>query len=132
MSEGDWPAGWRARRVAGKKAPMRFKAGFVAGCAVGLWAANKTAQLRRTGIQPHSGAPRAMGSRADAINAEVTAEKIRAFGELARHRFNDILEGQIGVTARAKIADLVGSSVRDALATPAADRSRSEPRRDSA
>ncbi|HKH88248.1 MAG TPA: hypothetical protein VKA05_05470 [Acidimicrobiales bacterium] len=111
---------------------MRFKAGFVTGCAVGLWAANKTAQLRRVGVRPHSGAPRSVGSRADAINAELTAEKMRALGQLARHRLNDVLERPMGVAARARLADFVGSSVREALATPLADRSGAEARRHSA
>jgi hypothetical protein len=61
-----------------------------------------------------------VGSRAEAINAEVTAEKMRALGVLARHRLGDVLDGPIGAAARTKFTELVGLSMREILATTAA------------
>lgn len=83
---------------------MRFKTGFVLGCAAGAWAVSKASQLRRGDGGERSEWPRA-GSRAD--GAEATAERVRAIGGLARERFTEFLDGPIGDIARARVAEVL-------------------------
>jgi hypothetical protein len=95
---------------------MRFKMGFVTGCAVGAWTAAKAAQLRRLGVQPDDHRwPRVVGSRAGAVNAEVTAEKLRALGDLARVRVGSLV-GERPTPNYDRIVSLLGASLRDGSA----------------
>jgi hypothetical protein len=88
---------------------MRFKVGFFLGCAAGAWAASKASQLRRT--EPGRGDwPRVASSRIDAVNAEATAERVRAIGDLARERLTGFLDSPIGDAARARVAEMLTSA----------------------
>ncbi|HXY45571.1 MAG TPA: hypothetical protein VEH29_15395 [Acidimicrobiales bacterium] len=88
---------------------MRFKVGFLLGCAAGAWAASKASQLRRTD-GPRADWPRVASSRADAVNAEATAERVRALGDLARERFTGFLDSPLGGMARARVVEMLSSS----------------------
>ncbi|MGH9292521.1 MAG: hypothetical protein ACRDZ6_07065 [Acidimicrobiales bacterium] len=83
---------------------MRFKLGFVIGCAAGAWAAGKAVKLQRTAV-PSASKPRGNGS------ADITAEKVRAIGDLARERFGTFLDSPAGNAAMKRFTDLVGESL---------------------
>jgi hypothetical protein len=89
---------------------MRFKMGFFLGCAAGAWVASKASQLKQTD-QPRADWPRVASSRAEMVNAEATAEKVRVLGDLARERFNGFLDSPLGAIARERIAEIRSSSV---------------------
>jgi hypothetical protein len=92
---------------------MGFRVGFVAGCAVGMWAAVKAAQLQRLGVQPARRWPGSVSSRATpTANPEVTAEKLRALGDLARERVTSLV-GDRGTARQDRIAGLLGASLRE-------------------
>ena len=91
---------------------MGFRVGFVAGCAVGVWAAAKAGQLQRLGVEPAQRWPGSVSSRAAAVNAEVTAEKLRAIGDLARERVTGLV-GERATAKQDRIATLLGSSLRE-------------------
>jgi len=88
---------------------MRFKTGFFIGCAAGAWAASKASQLKHTG-QPRADWPRVASSRAESVNAEATAERVRVLGDLAREHLNGLLDSPLGGIARARMAEMFGSS----------------------
>jgi len=83
---------------------MRFKTGFVVGCAAGFYLTQKARQLRaplagRTWVAlPSSDPLRQTGSSQQAI--EMRAEKVRALRDLARERAGDLLRGPVGDLAR--------------------------------
>ncbi|MGA8680579.1 MAG: hypothetical protein ABSB54_02625 [Acidimicrobiales bacterium] len=88
---------------------MRFKVGFVLGCAAGAWAASKASQLKKSG-HPRADWPRVASSRAEAVNAEATAERVRALGDLARDRFSGLLASPLGGLARARMGEMLSAS----------------------
>jgi hypothetical protein len=87
---------------------MRFKAGFVLGCAAGAWAVSKASQMRRTD-PPSNSWPRVVSSRADMVNAEATVERLRAVGDLARERLGDLVDSQRRNVARDRVSSLLSS-----------------------
>jgi len=89
---------------------MRFKTGFFLGCAAGAWAVGKASHLKRSD-DTEAEWPTVASSRAEHMSAEATAERVRAFGDLAKERFNGFLESPIGGMARDRLADMVGSSL---------------------
>lgn len=89
---------------------MRFKTGFFLGCAAGAWAASKASDLKRAD-QPRADWPRVVSSRVESVNAEATAERVRAIGDLARERFSGFLGTPLGGVARARMTELVTSSI---------------------
>ena len=89
---------------------MRFKTGFFLGCAAGAWAAAKASELKRAD-QPRADWPRVVSSRVESVNAEATAERVRAIGDLARERFSGVLGSPLGGMARARMTELVTSSI---------------------
>ncbi|MGH9169790.1 MAG: hypothetical protein ACRD0Z_02805 [Acidimicrobiales bacterium] len=90
---------------------MRFKTGFVVGCAAGAWAAAKAAELRRLDRRDASW-PRVVGSRAKTVSAEVAADKVRVVSDLARQRVNGLMEGHLGVTTRQRVTEIITTTLR--------------------
>jgi hypothetical protein len=88
---------------------MRFKTGFFLGCAAGAWAASKASQLKE-GVNAQVDWPRVASSRAEHLSAEISAERVRAFGDLARERLNGFLGSPLGELARDRLVDIVGAS----------------------
>jgi hypothetical protein len=97
---------------------MRFKIGFVVGCAAGAWAASKVAELRHVET-PDNSWPRVVGSRAKNLSAEVAADKVRAVSDLARERMNFLMDSQLGGVARQRVTEIITTTLRP---SPAADR----------
>jgi hypothetical protein len=89
---------------------MRFKTGFLVGCAAGAWAVSKASQLRHTDAA-QADWPTAAGSQAEHVNVEAASERVRALGDLARERFNGFLESPLGGVARDRLAEMVSSSL---------------------
>jgi len=93
---------------------MRFKVGFVMGCAVGYWAASKATQLHQLGAGPKRDNPKpAAAPRVDAVNAE----KMRAISDLARARLGELLDSPISGVARERVTELIGASLSGAAST---------------
>ena len=90
---------------------MRFKTGFLMGCVAGVWAASKASQLRRGDVQ-QADWPRVVGSRAESVNAEAAAEKMRAIGDLARERINGLIDSPLGGVARQRATEILTSSLK--------------------
>jgi hypothetical protein len=94
---------------------MRFKTGFVVGCATGFYLTQKARQLRaplagRTWVAlPASDLLRQNGPGRQAI--DVRAEKVRALRELARERAGDILRGPVGDLARERAIALFEGAI---------------------
>jgi len=95
---------------------MRFKLGFVVGCAAGAWAAAKAAELRRgdQSLGDSGSWPRVVGSRAKTVSAEVAAEKVRAVSDLARERVNGFMDSPLGGVARQRVTEIITTSIRQA------------------
>jgi hypothetical protein len=89
---------------------MRFKTGFFLGCAAGAWAASKASQLKGGG-NAQVDWPRVASSRAEHLSAEVSAERVRALGDLARERLNGFLGSPLGEMARGRLTEIVSSSL---------------------
>ncbi|HLN07251.1 MAG TPA: hypothetical protein VK217_13300 [Acidimicrobiales bacterium] len=89
---------------------MRFKTGFVVGCAAGFYLTQKARQLRaplagRTWVAaPTTDWPRRSGP--GMLGADLKAEKVRALGDLARERASDLLRGPAGDLARERVIAL--------------------------
>ena len=89
---------------------MRFKTGFVVGCAAGFYLTQKARQLRA----PLAGRTTVLTSRSDwplasapgAVLAPLSSEKVRAIGDLARERATDLLRGPVGDVARERVLAL--------------------------
>jgi hypothetical protein len=88
---------------------MRFKTGFFLGCAAGAWAASKASELKQ-GDHSQADWPRVASSRAEGVTAEARADRVRALSELARERFNGLLDTPIGGIARDRLVEMVSSS----------------------
>jgi hypothetical protein len=95
---------------------MRFRTGFVVGCATGLYLTRKVRQLGG----PLAGrgrvaAPSAQWLRQSGpglLSGDLKAEKVIALGDLARARAKDLLRGPVGNLARERAIALF----EDALA----------------
>jgi hypothetical protein len=102
---------------------MRFRTGFVVGCATGLYLTRK---LHRLGA-PLAGrsavsAPAAhwlSQSSPSLLSGELRGEKVLALGDLARERARDVLRGQVGTLARDRVIALVEEAVAAQRARPA-------------
>jgi len=94
---------------------MRFKTGFVVGCAAGFYLTQKARQLgaplpgRKWVAVPASDVLRQNGSGNQAI--DVRAEKVRALRDLARERAGDILRGPVGDLARERAIALFEGAI---------------------
>jgi hypothetical protein len=83
---------------------VRFKTGFVVGCAAGYYLTERLRRLKaplagRTLVTaPSSGWPLRNG--AGGLSTEITPEKLRAITDLARERATDLLQGPLGSQAR--------------------------------
>jgi hypothetical protein len=103
---------------------MRFKTGFVVGCATGLYLTRKVRQLqgplagRRPISSPSSQWLRQSGP--SLLSSDVKAEKVLALGDLARQRARDLLRGPMGNLARERVIALF----EDAIATQRAETAR--------
>ncbi len=96
---------------------MGFKVGLALGCAVGVLAAVKAAELRRLGVGAE------LGQRRKKPVPQATAARVRAVGDLARERVVSMLEGPSQEAALDRVTSLLGSSLGHA------DGSFSHPRR---
>jgi len=94
---------------------MRFKTGFVVGCAAGFYLTQKARHLRapvvgRTWVtSPSSGWLRENGS--GMLAADARAEKVRALGDLAWERASAVLRGPAGDLARERVIALFESAL---------------------
>ncbi len=94
---------------------MRFKTGFVVGCAAGFYMTQKARQLRaplagRKWVSvPASDLLRQDGSSQQAM--DLRAEKVRALRDLARERAGDILRGPVGDLARERAIALFEGAI---------------------
>ncbi len=94
---------------------MRFRTGFVVGCAAGFYLTRKARQLRAP--IPSRGqlaAPASEWLEHNGPNvraAELKAEKVLALGDLARERASDILRGPVGSLARERVISLFESVI---------------------
>ena len=93
---------------------MRFKTGFVVGCAAGFYLTQKARSL----AAPLNGRDRQSASGADwqprhdgILVSEVRVEKVRALGDLARERATDLLRGPVGDLARERVIALFEGAV---------------------
>ncbi|MGO9332918.1 MAG: hypothetical protein ACLQCU_02480 [Acidimicrobiales bacterium] len=86
---------------------MRFRTGFVLGCAAGFYLTQKARRLRAplAGRSPlTSPASDWLGRNGPGVHAaELRAEKILALGDLARERASDLLRGPVGNLARERV-----------------------------
>jgi len=94
---------------------MRFRTGFVVGCAAGFYLTKKARQLRAP-IASHGqlASPTSDWSLHTSPNvraAELKAEKVLALGDLARERASDLLRGPVGNLARERVIALFESAV---------------------
>ncbi|MGH9304180.1 MAG: hypothetical protein ACRDZ5_07180 [Acidimicrobiales bacterium] len=89
---------------------MRFKFGFMVGCAAGAWAVSKVVQLRKVGIVPGA-ASRSNGT------GDLTAEKARAIGDLAKERLTTFLDSPAGGVAMRRFTEVVADSLSGIVTT---------------
>ncbi len=102
---------------------MRFKTGFVLGCATGLYLTRKVRQLRgplagRETVPPASSS-RLRQSGLSLITSDPKAEKVLALGDLARQRARDIIGGPVGEVARQRVIALFEDTIASQRAEPA-------------
>jgi hypothetical protein len=94
---------------------MRFRTGFVVGCAAGFYLTRKARQLRAPiASRGQPVAPAADWLRDNGPNvraAELKAEKVLALGDLARERASDLLHGPVGNLARERVIALFESAI---------------------
>ncbi len=94
---------------------MRFKTGFLVGCATGLYLTHKARQLSA----PVMGRSQLASVTSDWLRhngtgaraAEMKAEKVLALGDLARARAGDLLRGPVGNRARERVIALFENAV---------------------
>ena len=103
---------------------MRFRTGFVVGCATGLYLTKKARQLRaplagRTGVSA-PGTQWLRQSGPGLLSGDLKAEKVLALGDLARVRARDLLRGPVGNLARERAIALF----EDAVASQRAETTR--------
>jgi hypothetical protein len=102
---------------------MRFKTGFVLGCATGLYVTRKVRQLqgplagRRPVGSSSSQWPRQ--ARPSLLSADLRADKVLALGDLARERARDLVRGPIGNIARERVIALFEDAIATQRAEPA-------------
>jgi hypothetical protein len=94
---------------------MRFRTGFVVGCAAGFYLTKKARQLRAPiASRGQLASPTSDWSQHTSPNvraAELKAEKVLALGDLARERASDLLRGPVGNLARERVIALFESAV---------------------
>jgi len=94
---------------------MRFRTGFVVGCAAGYYLTQKARRLRAPTVgrgqlaSPTSDWLRYSGPNVRA--AELKAEKVLALGDLARERASDLLRGPAGNLARERVIALFEGAI---------------------
>jgi hypothetical protein len=94
---------------------MRFRTGFVVGCAAGFYLTHKARQLSA----PVGGRSQLASVTSDRLRhngtsvrgAEVKAEKVLALGDLARERAGDLLRGPVGNMARERVIALFENAI---------------------
>jgi hypothetical protein len=94
---------------------MRFKTGFLVGCAAGVYLTQKARRLRAplagpTWVTVPASDWRLQG-RSGSLAADLTAEKVRALGDLARERASDLLRGPMGDLARERAIALFEGAI---------------------
>jgi hypothetical protein len=103
---------------------MRFRTGFVVGCATCLYLTHKVRQLQRPlGARSplRASSSQWRGQRGPGPgSADLRAEKVLALGDLARERARDLLRGPVGNIARERVIALF----EDAIAAQRAQSSR--------
>ena len=95
---------------------MRFKTGFLVGCAAGVYLTQKVRHLRaplagRTWVAVPASGWRPPGRSAAHWPRDLTAEKVRALGDLARERASDLLRGPMGDLARERAIALFEGAI---------------------
>ena len=93
---------------------MRFRTGFVVGCAAGVYLTRKARQLLTpiAGRQLDVPTPDWLGHNSSNVRtAELKADKVLALGDLARARASDLLRGQLGNVARERVIALFESAI---------------------
>jgi len=94
---------------------MRFKTGFVVGCATGLYLTRKVRQLRGplAGSRPvaAAGSQWLRHSGPSVLGADLRTEKVLALGDPARVRAKDLLGGPVGNLARERVIALFEDAV---------------------
>ncbi len=94
---------------------MRFKTGFVVGCAAGFYLTQKARQLRAPLAARGWGDATAWDWRRQSgpgtLAADLKAEKVRALGDLARERATDLLRGPVGDLARERAMALFEGAI---------------------
>ncbi|MGA2530341.1 MAG: hypothetical protein ABSG36_14445 [Acidimicrobiales bacterium] len=94
---------------------MRFKAGFLLGCATGLYLTRKARQLQGplAGRRPLA-APGSQWLRQSSpgiLTGDLKAEKVLALGDLARERARDLARGPVGNLARERVIALFEEAI---------------------
>ena len=94
---------------------MRFKTGFVLGCAAGVYVTQKVRQLRAPLAGPTwMAAPPSDWRRPSVpgkLGGEMSVEKVRAIGDLARERATDLLRSPVGDLAHERVIALFESAI---------------------
>jgi hypothetical protein len=94
---------------------MRFKTGFVLGCATGLYLTRKVRQLQGSlaGPRPISSTSSQWlrQSGPSLLSGDIKAEKVLALGDLARERARDLLRGPMGNLARERVIALFEDAI---------------------
>jgi len=102
---------------------MRFKTGFVLGCATGLYVTRKVRQLRvpLSGRDPVAtpSSPWLRPGGLSMITSDPKADKVLAVGDLARQRARDLLRGPVGDLARQRVIALFEDAVVSQRSEPA-------------
>jgi hypothetical protein len=94
---------------------MRFKTGFMLGCATGLYLTRKVRQLqgplagRGSMSAPSSQWLRQSGP--SLLTGDLKADKVLALGDLARERARDLLRGPVGNLARERVINLFEDAI---------------------
>ncbi|MGD0874988.1 MAG: hypothetical protein ABSA14_08345 [Acidimicrobiales bacterium] len=93
---------------------MRFRTGFVVGCAAGVYLTRKARQVHAPIASRQRSAPTLewVGRSSPSVRAaELKAEKMLALGDLARERASDLLRGPVGNLARERVVAIFESAV---------------------
>ena len=94
---------------------MRFRTGFVVGCAAGYYLTQKVRQLQAPTVsRSQLGKSASAWSGRESPNGrvpELKAEKVLALGDLARARASDLLHGPVGNLARERVIALFENAI---------------------
>jgi hypothetical protein len=93
---------------------MRFRTGFVVGCAAGFYLTHKARQLRAPVGRRQLAFSPSEWTRHNGTSPrvpELKAEKVLALGDLARERATDLLRGPVGKLARERVIALFENAV---------------------